>query len=96
MTKEIESLNELERILDILQSIRDRETGRRPIQHNNNSNNNTEFNTPRNNYHGNNSNNNNHVHRTSFQQSGEWSCPRCKRENYPHRQQCFKCKLLKG
>ena len=31
MTKEIENLNELERILDILQSIRDREVGRRPI-----------------------------------------------------------------
>ena len=32
MTKEIESLNELEKLLDILQSIRDREGGRRPIQ----------------------------------------------------------------
>ena len=31
MTKEIENLSELERILDILQSIRDRETVRRPI-----------------------------------------------------------------
>ena len=31
MTKEIESLSELERILDILQSIRDREIIRRPI-----------------------------------------------------------------
>ena len=32
MTKDIENLSELERILDILQSIRDRETVGRPIQ----------------------------------------------------------------
>ena len=32
MTKEIENLNELEKVLDILQSINDREMGRRPIQ----------------------------------------------------------------
>ena len=36
MTKEIEDMNELERILDILQSIRDREGGRRIQQNNNN------------------------------------------------------------
>ena len=85
----IRDRNELERILDILQSIRDREVGRRPLHNNNNNNNNTEFNHQRNNYHG----NNNNMHRTGFHQSGEWSCSRCRCENYANRQQCFKCKL---
>ena len=74
MTKEIETLNELERVLDILQSIHDREMGRRPIPHTIN-NNNTEFNRQRN-Y--NNGNNNHNMYLTDLQQPGEWSCSRCR------------------
>ena len=89
MTKEIEDMNELERIQDILQSIRDREVGRRPLQHNNNNHdNNYEFRHQRNNYSG-----YNNMHRDSVNKSGEWRCSRCKCENYANRQQCFKCRL---
>ena len=65
MTKEIEDMNELERILDILQSIRDREGGRR-TQQNNNSHHAEHNQNKNNNYRG----YNNNVHRDNVNKSG--------------------------
>ena len=94
MTKEIENLSELERILDILQSIRDSEIIRRPIQ-TNQQNNNIEFSRHRSSYQGNGEHHNNYRPRNHFQQTGEWNCSRCGRENYANQQQCFRCRQPK-
>ena len=88
MTKEIETLNELERVLDILQSINDREMGRRPIQPNM-SNHNHEFNRPRPYY---NNNGNKYNFRNDLQQPGGWSCSSCRKENGANMQHCYYCK----
>ena len=88
MTKEIEDMNELERILDILQSIRDREGGRR-IQQNNNHHHVEHNQNKNNNYRG----YNNNVHRDNVNKPGEWSCSRCKWGNFASRQRCYKCNL---
>ena len=91
MTKEIENLDELERVLDILQSINDREMGRRSIQPNtsNHNNNNNEFNRPRPYY--NHTGNKYHV-RNDLQTPGGWSCSSCRKENCANMQHCYYCK----
>ena len=82
MTKEINDMNELERILDVLQSIRDREGGRRHQPPNNN----YEYNNTRDNpsrYGGTRIDNSNNQE--------DWTCSRCRRENYASRQKCYRC-----
>ena len=87
MTKEIANLSELEKVLDILQSIRDREVNRR-LPPGNYKPNHVEYSSKRNSY-----NEHNNMNRNYHYKSGEWRCYRCQQENVAFRQQCFKCRL---
>ena len=85
MTKEIHDMNELERILDVLQSTRDREVGRRPQQQNNN-NKTYEHDNYRSNPSGHGG-----THINNFNNPEDWRCSRRRGENYASRQKCFRC-----
>ena len=90
MTKEISNLSELERVLDILQNIRDREVNRR-LTPGNYKPNQVEYHSQRNHY-----NEHNVTNKNNHYKPGEWRCYRCQQENFPFRQQCFKCRTPRG
>ena len=77
----------LEKVLDILQNIRDREENRRSTPGNYKSNQ-VEYNSQRNHY-----NEHNVTNKDNHYKPGEWRCYRCQQENFAFRRQCFKCRM---